>query len=368
MKTCSNCNHQVDDDCKFCPECGYKFPIEKFCPNCGNKLSENAKFCPECGCKIVNDKPSNVDSLFSLGSSSDDDLFKIDSTIDNKINKENDYKKKIDLAYSYCLREMFDQAKKIYEEIIEEDPLNEEVFLGLLRAETKNFTQYEGTNIDNALKAVEKVTKDLSALKEYQDYILNRKKYFDNLKINYNLKKENDKSFDEEKYDLIDVDVYKIFATEKNDAECQYKLGKILMERINRNRNYKEAFKWFKLASEQNYPAGLNALGVLYSYGFGVDKDINKAIELFKKSAEQNYAKAQCNLANLYRVGEGVIQDKKEAIRLYRLSAEQGYTNAQYVLACMYDMGDGIPQDKKEANKWYELANEHKEKIGDSPF
>lgn len=70
----------------------------------------------------------------------------------------------------------------------------------------------------------------------------------------------------------------------------------------------------------------------------------------------------------MYRVGEGVIQDKKEAIRLYRLSAEQGYTNAQYFLANMYDMGDGIPQDKKEANKWYELANEHKEKIGDSPF
>lgn len=44
--------------------CGYNFPIEKFCPNCG--------------CKISNNK-SNVD-----------DLFKIDSTIDNKINKCDD--------------------------------------------------------------------------------------------------------------------------------------------------------------------------------------------------------------------------------------------------------------------------------------
>ena len=189
MKTCPNCNHQVDEKSKFCPECGYDFPIEKFCPNCGNKLSENAKFCPECGCKISNNK-SNVDDLFSLGSSSDDDLFKIDSEIDNKINKENDYKKKIDLAYSYCLREMFDQAKKIYEEIIENDPLNEEAFLGLLRVETKNYTQYEGTNIDNALKAIEIIAKNLVNLKEYQDYILNRKEYFDNFKINYNLKKK----------------------------------------------------------------------------------------------------------------------------------------------------------------------------------
>ena len=189
MKTCPNCNHQVDEKSKFCPECGYDFPIEKFCPNCGNKLSENAKFCPECGCKISNNK-SNVDDLFSLGSSSDDDLFKIDSAIDNKINKENDYKKKIDLAYSYCLREMFDQAKKIYEEIIENDPLNEEAFLGLLRVETKNYTQYEGTNIDNALKAIEIIAKNLVNLKEYQDYILNRKEYFDNFKINYNLKKK----------------------------------------------------------------------------------------------------------------------------------------------------------------------------------
>ena len=64
MKTCPNCNHQVDEKIKFCPECGYNFPIEKFCPNCG--------------CKISNNK-SNVD-----------DLFKIDSTIDNKINKCDD--------------------------------------------------------------------------------------------------------------------------------------------------------------------------------------------------------------------------------------------------------------------------------------
>lgn len=50
----------------------------KTCPNCNHQVDEKSKFCPECGCKISNNK-SNVD-----------DLFKIDSTIDNKINKCDD--------------------------------------------------------------------------------------------------------------------------------------------------------------------------------------------------------------------------------------------------------------------------------------
>ena len=50
----------------------------KTCPNCNHQVDEKSKFCPECGRKISNNK-SNVD-----------DLFKIDSTIDNKINKCND--------------------------------------------------------------------------------------------------------------------------------------------------------------------------------------------------------------------------------------------------------------------------------------
>ena len=49
-KTCPNCGAQMQDNAKFCFECGTAF--EQKCPNCGNKIIPGAKFCPECGQKL----------------------------------------------------------------------------------------------------------------------------------------------------------------------------------------------------------------------------------------------------------------------------------------------------------------------------
>lgn len=47
---CPKCNNSIPDDCKFCPDCGYKFPQLVTCTSCGyNKISEGSKFCPSCG-------------------------------------------------------------------------------------------------------------------------------------------------------------------------------------------------------------------------------------------------------------------------------------------------------------------------------
>ena len=52
---CSKCGHEVDENQKFCPECGQK--IGKFCKKCGAKLLKGQKFCPECGEKQINTCP-----------------------------------------------------------------------------------------------------------------------------------------------------------------------------------------------------------------------------------------------------------------------------------------------------------------------
>ncbi|MBQ6275645.1 MAG: zinc-ribbon domain-containing protein [Bacteroidales bacterium] len=49
---CSKCNAEIDDDAKFCPECGSKIEKFAFCSNCGAKLEEGATFCSNCGEKI----------------------------------------------------------------------------------------------------------------------------------------------------------------------------------------------------------------------------------------------------------------------------------------------------------------------------
>lgn len=47
---CIKCKAMIEDDDKYCPECG---AIQKLvCSNCKTELSSNAKFCPECGKKV----------------------------------------------------------------------------------------------------------------------------------------------------------------------------------------------------------------------------------------------------------------------------------------------------------------------------
>ena len=65
-------------------------------------------------------------------------------------------------------------------------------------------------------------------------------------------------------------------------------------------------------------------------------KDYKTAYRFFRLSAEQGLAQAQYNLGQMYYDGQGVPQDYKEAVKWYRLSAEQGYIAAQYNLGTMY--------------------------------
>jgi class 3 adenylate cyclase len=43
---CARCQHQNEDDARFCEECAA--PLARTCANCGTPLSATAKFCPAC--------------------------------------------------------------------------------------------------------------------------------------------------------------------------------------------------------------------------------------------------------------------------------------------------------------------------------
>jgi hypothetical protein len=49
--TCPQCNAPLQNNAKFCPECGAKIDPKKHCTECGAELAANAKFCAECGHK-----------------------------------------------------------------------------------------------------------------------------------------------------------------------------------------------------------------------------------------------------------------------------------------------------------------------------
>ena len=56
--------------------------------------------------------------------------------------------------------------------------------------------------------------------------------------------------------------------------------------------NFKEAFRWFSLASTQGHIDAQNKLGQMYSKGIGVKRDYAQSIKWYKLAASKNSALA----------------------------------------------------------------------------
>ena len=51
MKQCPNCGARIDDDSRFCAECGKEIPQGTVCPHCGASMNDGDVFCQNCGKK-----------------------------------------------------------------------------------------------------------------------------------------------------------------------------------------------------------------------------------------------------------------------------------------------------------------------------
>ncbi|MBQ4270131.1 MAG: zinc-ribbon domain-containing protein, partial [Clostridia bacterium] len=186
MKICKNCGEQVDDKFKFCPYCASA--LANVCPNCGEEVDEKFKFCPYCASPI-----DGVKSAVSVGKNTastqpvtpqNDNLFNfgdMEADFDAQLKAREEYDKKITLARSYAIRERFDEARAIYDEVIEKDPMDMNGYIGLIRVETKNYTVFEGINIDKAIRVAKQIAsvEDLSGFDaDFAAYEENRKEYF----------------------------------------------------------------------------------------------------------------------------------------------------------------------------------------------
>ena len=109
-------------------------------------------------------------------------------------------------------------------------------------------------------------------------------------------------------------------------------------------------------AAKNGDPKAQNVIGICYSEGTGVEKNLETAVYWFRKAAEQGYGVGEYNLGLRYQQGEGVEKDYEQALYWYRKAAGQGMVNAMNNLGVMYKYGQGVKKDYEQAAAWYKKA------------
>ena len=105
------------------------------------------------------------------------------------------------------------------------------------------------------------------------------------------------------------------------------------------------------------------------------EKDFKEAFKWYKKSAELGDATGMNLLGSMYYLGQGTLKDDKEAFKWYKKSAELellglGDTKGMLMLGVMYYRGQGTLKNPQLAKYWikkaYEAGNKDAEKAWNS--
>ena len=124
-----------------------------------------------------------------------------------------------------------------------------------------------------------------------------------------------------------DVDDCRVRA-EQGESWAQFNLGIAYDKGQGDIQDYKESFKWYRLAAEQGLPQAQFNLGLMYGNGEGVLQDYKEAVKWWNKSANQGIPEAQYNLGLMYAKGQGVLQDYAMAHMYFNIAASSGYKSA----------------------------------------
>ena len=96
----------------------------------------------------------------------------------------------------------------------------------------------------------------------------------------------------------------------------------------------------YKKATQQNDAEAQFYLGRMYYNGQGVKKDFTKAKEWFEKATEQHNMTAQAFLGGMYWNGDGVDKNRQKGKELIEESALSGDPMGQFNFGVLYEEAD----------------------------
>ncbi|MFT5525711.1 MAG: hypothetical protein ACI9HK_003681 [Pirellulaceae bacterium] len=158
---------------------------------------------------------------------------------------------------------------------------------------------------------------------------------------------------------LEDADIETLqAAADEGQVEAQFWLGMNYRDGEEVEQDHQEAFRWFSVSANQNYPPAQLFVGHCYLSGDGVEADAKMAVEFYGRAADADFPLAMGLLGRCYMMGEGVEKNEQIAIRWYTRAAEAGVTGCQAELGECYELGIGVEANLEQALHWYNRALE----------
>jgi len=151
---------------------------------------------------------------------------------------------------------------------------------------------------------------------------------------------------------------------ERGHADAQSQLARMYTWGDGVDSDLEESMRWYRLAAEQGHAGAQSALGHRFESGRGVRRDYVESVRWYRLAADQGDVHAQFRLGLLYSSDQrdfgnpdrGLSKDYGKSARYYRMAAEQGHAMAQTLLGSSYAKGRGVPQDYVLAYKWSNLG------------
>ncbi|MGI8957139.1 MAG: serine/threonine-protein kinase [Chthoniobacterales bacterium] len=123
-----------------------------------------------------------------------------------------------------------------------------------------------------------------------------------------------------------------------------------------RKRDPKASFEWLSAASARGRAHAMAEVGLRYSNGAGVERDLVKAAQWFEKARSAGDVSARTLLGECYLYGKGVTKNESKAIALFQDAAAANEPRAMDQLGTCYHKGIGVARDDREAFRFYSAA------------
>jgi len=119
-----------------------------------------------------------------------------------------------------------------------------------------------------------------------------------------------------------------------------------------------EARKWYQRSAKMGYSAAINALGVMYQYGYGqLKQDEDIAIKYYIAASNKGNPDAQTNLGKIL-IESSQLENKLSAFNLFQQASKTGNVIASLKLADIYQSGEIIPEQCVFAASLYKTIAE----------